>query len=102
MTLLMRRCGIAAPTVAGFRCPGIFCTIRQVRGQSAILGGPDRIGDQHEYLPPRVPDDCDGVDGEILDLRELVLTKERAIEFFSDGPPLASHLRRPRKRGIVV
>jgi len=44
--------------------------------------------------------DCGGVDGEILDLGELVLTKEHAIEFFSDGPPLASHLRRPGKRGM--
>src|SRR6516165_11728891 len=64
--------------------------------------GPDPVGDQHEYLPASVSGDCGGVDGEILDLGELVLTKEHAIEFFSDGPPLAFHLRRPRKRGIVV
>jgi hypothetical protein len=64
--------------------------------------GPDPIGDQHEYLPAPVLSDCGGVDGEILDLAELVLTKEHATEFFSDGSPLAPHLRHPGKRGIVV
>src|SRR5260221_2943200 len=60
------------------------------------------VGDQQEYLPAGILSDGGGIHGDVLDIRQLVLTDEQAIGFAADGPPLALDLRHPGKRRVVV
>src|SRR5262249_25851259 len=83
--------------------PGMFWQMRHVFWtQADVVIGAKAIAGQYEALPPAVVADHRCVGGKLVEGRQFLFSREHALEFGTDCPPLGLDRAGPWEDGFVV